>query len=223
MDMNYILSAAPEPAVAGELRDWLRAFDPFLKLTRIPEEDNDFVGATILRIHALLLKTSLESTTLMSTNTFSYDLFLPEYSEIVYLSGETVKHRSFVKSYVFDAGIVPVLLVVLAKCRDPEVRRDAIEVLKRAGKRREGVWDARMMAGIGEFLIWEDGRRGMRGGNGEDKGGIIKVHLPCLNVTLDLPAPKVEGRAQEMGDGMVREEKTHLLDWVEKYMNVREV
>jgi hypothetical protein len=58
--------------------------------------------------------------------------------------------RHIKPSFSADLGIVPPLFVVATKCRDPILRRQAIQLLK-SSARREGMWDSELAARIG---IW---------------------------------------------------------------------
>lgn len=58
--------------------------------------------------------------------------------------------RHIKPSFSADLGIVPSLFVVATKCRDPVIRRQAIQLLK-SSSRREGMWDSELAARIG---IW---------------------------------------------------------------------
>lgn len=55
-------------------------------------------------------------------------------------------------SFSADLGIVPPLFVVATKCRDPIVRRQAIQLL-RSSARREGMWDSELAAHIGQWIM----------------------------------------------------------------------
>ncbi|KAN0089460.1 hypothetical protein V8E51_019720 [Hyaloscypha variabilis] len=197
--------------VEEELLRWESAFEPVLKYSRSPEGEKDFVGATILRIHALTLGISIRATKLESSSPQSYDVFLPEYCEIVGLCQTIVNHPRFVRSYVFDVGIVPILFLVVVKCQDKMVRQEAIAVLKAASPRREGLWDSLMVARIGEALMkaeadntelspkqWND------------------IHLRCLNISCRLPSPSQNAKLGRKS----YESRICLLDWVESSMNI---
>lgn len=54
-------------------------------------------------------------------------------------------------SFSADLGIVPPLYVVATKCRDPEIRRQAIQLL-RSSSRREGMWDSQLSGLIGRWV-----------------------------------------------------------------------
>ncbi|KFH47643.1 hypothetical protein ACRE_014590 [Hapsidospora chrysogenum ATCC 11550] len=55
-------------------------------------------------------------------------------------------------SFSADLGIVPPLFVVATKCREPYLRRRAIQLL-RSSARREGMWDSELAARIGEWIM----------------------------------------------------------------------
>lgn len=60
--------------------------------------------------------------------------------------------RHIKPSFSADLGIVPPLFVVATKCRDPEVRRQAIQLLM-SSSRREGMWDSELVARIGLWIM----------------------------------------------------------------------
>ena len=55
-------------------------------------------------------------------------------------------------SFSADMGIVPPLFVVATKCRDPLIRRQAIQLL-RSSPRREAMWDSELAAHIGSWIL----------------------------------------------------------------------
>lgn len=55
-------------------------------------------------------------------------------------------------SFSADLGIVPPLFVVATKCRDPYLRRKAIQLM-RSSARREGMWDSELSARISQWVM----------------------------------------------------------------------
>ncbi|OAA49754.1 hypothetical protein BBO_01389 [Beauveria brongniartii RCEF 3172] len=55
-------------------------------------------------------------------------------------------------SFSADLGIVPPLFVVATKCRDPWLRRQAIQLLK-SSARREGMWDSELTSNIATWVM----------------------------------------------------------------------
>lgn len=64
--------------------------------------------------------------------------------------GYTANHIK--PSFSADLGIVPPLFVVATKCRDPHLRRKAIQLM-RSSSRREGMWDSEMSARISQWVM----------------------------------------------------------------------
>ncbi|KUJ09353.1 uncharacterized protein LY89DRAFT_724374 [Mollisia scopiformis] len=211
-------SISEEPIAATELRQWMKAFEPVLVSARTHGGVNDFVGFTILRIHAITVEICVRSALFETTTTQAYDVFLPEFREMVALSSAIVNHPRFLKSFVFNMGFVPSLFIIVTKCRDKTVRQEAIDVLKAAHPRREGVWDCLMVARIGEELIRSEEEE-LRSGRMEEK---IEIHLACLNMYFELPRPPrtledIEMKRNRQGG------RGYLLDWVERCVDMNVV
>ena len=54
--------------------------------------------------------------------------------------------------FTFDYGCIPALFSVVARCRDPHIRRKAINVLQQA-PRQEGVWKSSLVARVATSLM----------------------------------------------------------------------
>ncbi|RYP91449.1 hypothetical protein DL770_002388 [Monosporascus sp. CRB-9-2] len=65
--------------------------------------------------------------------------------------GDDYNARHIKPSFSADLGVVPPLFVVATKCRDPVIRRQAIQLL-RTSSRREGMWDSELAARIGMWI-----------------------------------------------------------------------
>ncbi|TGO62856.1 hypothetical protein BOTNAR_0108g00170 [Botryotinia narcissicola] len=65
-------------------------------------------------------------------------------------SHETYSHIK--PSFALDLGIIPPLFVVATKSRDRRLRREAISLLT-SSHRREGMWDSRLSAGVGNWIM----------------------------------------------------------------------
>lgn len=211
-------SKTEEVVVLRKLRQWMKALDGILKRARTYDTHQDYVGATILRIHAVTLEICIRAASFESHEPASYDIFLPEFCELVALSGALIKHPRFIKSFVFNVGFVPSLFVLVTKCRDKMVRQEAIDVLKAAHPRREGVWDCLMVARIGEELIKSEEEEQSSGRAKE----MIHIHLACLNMPFELPRPPrtledIELK-KDRGGG-----RGYLLDWVERCVDMNAV
>ncbi|KAK3505026.1 hypothetical protein B0T13DRAFT_24146 [Neurospora crassa] len=61
--------------------------------------------------------------------------------------------RRFSAMFSFETHVIAPLFFVAIKCRHPEVRRAALDLLRRNPARRENVWRADIMASIAEYTI----------------------------------------------------------------------
>lgn len=64
----------------------------------------------------------------------------------------SVTYSHIKPSFALDLGIIPPLFVVATKCRDRRLRREAISLLT-SSHRREGMWDSRLCAGVGSWIM----------------------------------------------------------------------
>ncbi|CZR62946.1 uncharacterized protein PAC_12843 [Phialocephala subalpina] len=211
-------STTEEVMVLKELRQWMKALDAILNRARTYDTHEDYVGATILRIHAVTVELCIRAALFESHKPHAYDSFLPEFCELVALCSALVKHPRFVKSFVFNVGFVPSLFILVTKCRDRMVRQEAIDVLKAAHPRREGVWDCLMVARIGEELIKSEEEAQLSGRTKE----MIEIHLACLNMPFELPRPPRTLQDIEMKRDR-RGGRGYLLDWVERCVDMNAV
>ncbi|KAM3069497.1 Protein png1 [Clarireedia jacksonii] len=137
------------------LDDFERAYKPIL------EEPISFRGKVLNRA-ALVLATHLKATaiifsTVTTVSEMVYDQFISAFQYII-RAGEKIVTRyrgsNFTLNLPFslDIGIIPSLYVVATKCREPNIRRKAVDLLFRI-PRREGIWDGFLSARIGEWII----------------------------------------------------------------------
>lgn len=145
-----ILMGFEFPQFSSSFQDWQRAFQPIISYAQSPLGNADYIAATTLQIKALGIG-------LMGQGVFlDYrisDHFLPIFRQIISLCQKLVSDPRFLKTFVFDAGIIPSLFVVIYACPDQSIRRDAVMILKEAAPRREGTWDALKIASIGQMLL----------------------------------------------------------------------
>lgn len=151
------------------------------RLDRDPNDESGFIPAGILRSHCSTLRilfwssyygqkhliaanptNSYPSPTSVPSSPISSDtenekrihnLILPEYREIITVCRAIVNHPAFIKSFIFGGGIIPPLFLVICRCQDLTLRHEAIQILKDSKGRREGVWDAKTIARIGEEIL----------------------------------------------------------------------
>lgn len=130
-----------------DIERWSAAFDPIWHQIRESTDLQEKIAASILRMYSLNTKILLEGTTL--TSELSYDKFLPSFREIVTLARFT--DTNLQPSYHFHLSTGPPLFVVLLRCRDPSVRREALSILRSSNF--DGPWNRHMIAKVGEWIM----------------------------------------------------------------------
>jgi hypothetical protein len=104
----------------------------------------------------------------LSVDESIHDEYNPVYKRVVYLAKAVMKemptaNKTRTSNFCFDTRVIVPLWVVGLKCREPSIRREAINFLL-ANPRREGIWDSVF---AGKVLQWvmeveeefiEDGR-----------------------------------------------------------------
>lgn len=164
--------ALEQAALNNELGAWREAFRPILSYAR-STGGQDAISALAMTISAVASSVSLRSA--FSVNESAYDVFIPEFKIIVdyarILLGIQQSQNRLAKmkdgvsedefanefqepsiSFAFELGIVPHLYLVMVKCRDLKLRREALRLLEE-NPRREGVWDSVATTALGRWVI----------------------------------------------------------------------
>lgn len=160
-------------ALNNELGAWREAFRPILTYAR-SAAGQEAISALTMTISAIASSISLRAAFFI--NESAYDIFLPEFKIIVDYArillglqqsqaglaklkdGEPAGEDSSSSStgptihFALDLGVVPPLYLVMVKCRDPKLRREAMRLLEE-NPRREGVWDSVTTTALGRWVI----------------------------------------------------------------------
>lgn len=171
-----------QSTLSSELTAWKEAFRPLLTYARATGGQGA-ISALTMTISAIANSIALRAAFFI--NESAYDIFLPEFKIIVDYArillelqkaqarlakmkdgddDETGGSVGPVIHFAFDIGIVPPLYLVMVKCRDPRVRREALKLLEQ-NPRREGVWDSVAVTKLGKWVISleEEGARKFSG------------------------------------------------------------
>ena len=136
------------------LAQWETSFRDITALT-CRAEIRDSPEVLKLRFHGIFTRIALVAA--VSFNQTLFDDFTSDFKEAIAIARillESTGRDQSVPSlgFTFNLGVVMPLWLVGCKCRLPDVRREAIRLL-RAYPRREGVWDSLLAAGMIEFVI----------------------------------------------------------------------
>ncbi|KAI9644520.1 tRNA A64-2'-O-ribosylphosphate transferase [Ciborinia camelliae] len=141
--------------VAG-LDEFEQAFQPILNSSISPEGKVLNQAAIVVITH--LKATAITLSAVTSTSEMVYDSFMDAFRYITRAAEKLITTSEANPSVIntsrfsFDIGIVPPLHVVATKCREPSIRRKAVDLLFRS-PRQEGMWDGVLSARIGRWII----------------------------------------------------------------------
>ncbi|RAL64587.1 hypothetical protein DID88_001622 [Monilinia fructigena] len=138
-----------------QLEQWFRAFNAFAQVACQNMDTNGLRACKSLKLHYIANKLLLGTALLQSE--MDYDQYIDQFQLMNSLAesllnsyGDSIADDGRVLS--FDAVIVPPLLWVACKCRDPSVHRKAYAFLS-SSCRREGGWDSDYASCIGKWTI----------------------------------------------------------------------
>jgi hypothetical protein len=151
---------AQQAQFAIEIANWMRLFEPLYDSVCI-KQDTEAGFSCVSHVAAMMqmqaIATSILTAGVLVTNEMEYDQFNPQFRELVDLAALIVKLKkhgkgnSWVGGPWIDIGLTPQLFVVVTRCRDPIIRRTAINLLEEWYI--EGFWDPALIARIGSFLM----------------------------------------------------------------------
>jgi Fungal Zn(2)-Cys(6) binuclear cluster domain len=137
--------------LSSQLCQWNVAFAPLYCETLTTKGKKDFISAATLRVRALSTELALQR--VCARDPLSLHVLNIVSREIVDLSRLVARDRGFLKSFVWDCGIVPGLSIVIAACIETSIREEALQVLKDIVPRREGAWDSLTAVKFGEYCL----------------------------------------------------------------------
>jgi len=136
-----------------QLSSFASAYKPLLDSAISPVGEIRHPSALILSIYHKTTTITLAAVT--SDSEMVYDAFLADFKYITEICALLIASQSVGgprnPRFSFDVGVVPPLHVTATKCRDPSIRRRAVELLF-ASPRQEGLWDGVLTARIGKWI-----------------------------------------------------------------------
>ena len=144
-----------------QLADWDAAFKAFMNNPNTSLNHKSQQAAWALRIHQRMGSMHLRPrTSLMLADEVSWELYMQDYEDIVTF-GEAIVALDEVRrgtsakgkiEFSLDLSLVSPVYAVAHKCREPNLRRRAIALLKKA-QRQEGLWDSTIAARVAERIV----------------------------------------------------------------------
>lgn len=138
-----------------KLEQWSTVFHSFAQTAGQTMDTKDLRASISLELdyetNKLILETALFETEI------DYDRYIDQFELMTSLAESLLKSYSDSRTehrpvFSFDTVIIPPLVFVVCKCRDPSIRRKAHTLLS-TSLRREGLWDSDYASSIGKWYI----------------------------------------------------------------------
>ena len=158
-DVNLSTLLAYIQAAEGVLQDWLTKFNLIPHRTI---ERGILRGSLLLRLRHRVAAVLIRTTPF--TDETLFDAHLDGFRDILslceeFLTVENQTPRGSQKSgystfaFTFDFGILPALYITACRCREPSIRRQAIDILYKS-HRREGLTNTNIAALLAEQIVF---------------------------------------------------------------------
>lgn len=133
---------------------WTMSFHDFSDQRAVNSLDlRQVTNVAFLRMTNLSMKIAVSG--MAFAGEISYDVFLPELSEVVSLARTISDNLMTISNnkpvYNFHTSIVPSLFIVLLRYRDPTLCRDALTILRM--QQNDGPWDRFMIVKVGSWVM----------------------------------------------------------------------
>jgi hypothetical protein len=185
-----VVTVVEQPGVATLVEQWHDCYAAFLNTASMHMQSLPHIrllDAAYAMNRIILMMNPMDDQMLYDAFTEDFARVLP-YAELFVASGAP--------AFSVDIAVIPVLYLVSLRCRDPGIRRRAIELNRRVA-RREGVWDSRVAARVGEEIVRIEEE-------GKEVGGAADVvefaRVKSLTFEADLGGKKVVVKFQRVGE-----------------------
>jgi hypothetical protein len=142
-------------AVLADLQRWFYLFQPALDVAMHPRSTTDSVNpqllteCRLLHIHYLILVMRLSSFCPEPRET-SFDNFEASFDALI-RHARTLVNENQHRLFTLDMGLIEPLYFTVLKCREPNKRLSALELLNLC--RQEAAWDGPLMASVAHCVI----------------------------------------------------------------------
>jgi hypothetical protein len=130
-----------------DIAHWSTAFSDLYSRLKRTTNKRQIMGAHTLYVKSKAMEMGVDSA--MESGMCSHDKYFAHFREIVNLTREIVRIKKTISQsdFTVEVGIIPSLHATAKWCRERNIRREAIALLRWYGS-REGHWDSRIMADI---------------------------------------------------------------------------
>lgn len=195
------MTMAQSKALGVRFDSWIEAFDEFREtVSRDNLNPTDKRAFALLELHKRYLYINIAALNQPDREDPSmWDLWTDNFREMIDFATEAggldVVDASADQQpqFYMEIGILPALFFLSAKCRDPEVRRRAIDIMQ-SNHIQEGIWNSEMAAKVAKRVIaLEEGEFVVKSSNDIDDAARVRrvaVHagpeVAYLNIGYEL-------------------------------------
>ena len=148
----YAACVAERRKCLSVLHAWKQHFDSLIGQTDIAASSDLVVLHLEMLFNIGLILTQVDP----RAPETQYDAFLPQFEKVVSCAEQIVEMLLLEPPqqtrFSYEAGYVMVLFSTAVRCREPKLRRRAVQILRALG-RREGLWDSKSAAEIADQII----------------------------------------------------------------------
>lgn len=147
-------SISCHPTFVQRLEAWTLAFESYQRIYNIDDFPEERRSRAMLEAQKRYFEASLFYFTSGSSNAMHWDTQLALFKETLHHARVAVDTGAKGSEAVFtlDMGIIPPVFSVVMRCRDPVVRRHAIDILRR-NTRQEAVWKSTLVARVAQRVV----------------------------------------------------------------------
>lgn len=146
----------PAQSIGAPIRQWKLAFASFLSNEEARLSAKEIRAAAILELHQVA--GSVAASAGPYTHEIVFDSFEDEFRQILALASRVLHDTDEPAEHAqplcpsFDMGVIPPLYYAASRCRHPDIRRQALDLLRK-GPAQEGIWHNGMLSGIAGRII----------------------------------------------------------------------
>jgi hypothetical protein len=137
------------PVNLSHIHKWIAAFSPSLEEARASAEHHDHIGATTVWMQVQCYHLGLCNA---NTNSKCSEQ-CTDYKTLIDQCRSLVQHPRFLKSFVFEPGIIPLLWFIMVMCTEVSLKEEAVQILRDMKPRKECIWCSQVMADLGDALL----------------------------------------------------------------------
>ncbi|OAA49476.1 C6 zinc finger domain protein [Metarhizium rileyi] len=154
------MTVAQSRALGVSFDSWIEAFDEFRRtICRESMKPTDKRAFALLELHKRYLYINIAALNQPDReNPSMWDLWTEEFREMIEFATEAGGFdiadapTGSQPQFYLEVGILPALFFLSAKCRDPEVRRRAVDIMEN-NHVQEGIWNSQMAAKVAKRII----------------------------------------------------------------------